>query len=148
MQPQITDAQGRMKEDKSMSSITRRSFVAGLSTATVGAASVAAAATAPDLSSMVVDGRRVAVDTSSLPQSLIVHYDDGSGWGDRLSVPEPGEYVVLTSEGDLRITPLVEGSTDCRFSADRRMGYVRGSAEGYPPGTNVYCQVHVIGKVV
>jgi hypothetical protein len=132
-------------------SITRRSFVAGLSlsTATIAAASAAPAVPDTELSSMVIDGRRVSVDTMALPETfLVTHEDEGAGgWTERLSHPEAGEYVVMTWEGDLRITPLVDGHAD-KSTTDRRVGFMLGSAEGYPPGTIVRDQVRVIGKVV
>jgi len=134
-----------------MSPITRRSFVAGLSLSTAAATTATVASVAPPsgLSSMMIDGRSVAVDTNALPKTfLVTHEDQGAGgWTERLSQPEPGEYVVMTWDGDLKITPLVEGHTD-KARTNRRTGFMRRPAEGYPPGTLVSEQVRVIGKVL
>ncbi len=136
-----------------MSPITRRSLVAGLSlsTATIAVASAACVVTEAELSSMVIDGRRVSVDTTALPQTFLVsHEDEGAGSGvDRVSTPEEGvEYLVMTWDGDLRITPLVNGYVDEHASVRGRLGFMPAPAKGDARGTPAAVQVKVIGRVV
>ena len=98
---------------------------------------------------MAIDGRTVSVDTNALPETfLVTHEDQGAGgWTERVSRPEPGEYVVMTWEGDLAITELEDGYADQAMS-NRRTGFMAVAAEGLPRGSRFSRQVRVIGKVV
>lgn len=101
------------------------------------------------VSSIVIDGRRVAVDTEALPTSWLVAYEDDRKGGAprRLSDPENDDYVVLTHDGKLTVTKLVRGFS-LAAETNRRLGWMAVQVEGYPAGTEVSYRVHVIGKVV
>jgi hypothetical protein len=97
----------------------------------------------PGKAMMMFGERTVIFDTSDLPRNYTVqHEDEGAGaWAETVCVPEPdAEYVVLTWEGEIVVTRLVDGYGD-KYGNPRRRGYVAA-------GPRVKHVVQVLGKVV
>jgi hypothetical protein len=105
---------------------------------------------AAGLAVMNIGNRWVSIDTAALPQQLTVIEEDTrtaerpDGVAEHVSMPERGaEYAVVTHDGRIVLTPLVEG-LGSPWRRDCRLGFMPGSAGQY----RVHHAVTVLGRVI
>ena len=137
--------------------ITRRAAIVGAfaSSAAIALPAVAAvqdanlrpAPLAAHHALFVVEGVQLLVDTEDLPTTYTERDADGVGRPTQFlhSVPDEGaRYLVVTSAGELAVTPLCAGQT-MLSGPNRRRGMVLETAT---PRMQVRTLVTVIGKVL